>query len=201
VSERSQQRAALVLASEDEGAVSLSALYGAYRKELIAFVRQRFGAGPPEPEDVAQQAFVNFAVFTPRQVVNPRAFLYRTAVNIVLNHRKRERIGRRFFDAMPDDEELQRVSDGISPEKLVQAEEHYARVEAAIRAMPQPRRSYLLLNRVEGLSYAEIARRAGLSEAAIRKHVALAVRECGRTLQESGQPRTDGTRTDRRERA
>lgn len=179
-----------VLAPGDESDVSLAALYGSYRKELIAFLRHRFGAGPPEPEDVAQQAFVNFATFSPSQVINPRAFLYRTAVNIVLNHHKRERIGRRFLEAMPDDEELRQVSDGLSPEKLVQAEEHYARVEAVIRAMPQPRQSYLLLNRVEGLSYAEIARRAGLSESAIRKHVALAVRECGRTLQEAGQPGT-----------
>lgn len=173
--------------------MSLSALYGSYRKELIAFVRAKFGGGPPEPEDVAQQAFVNFATVTQGQVLNPRAFLYRTAVNIVLNHRKRERIGRRFLEPMPDVEELQQVRDDVSPEKQLQAEERYALVEAAIQAMPQPRRSYLLLNRVEGLSYAEIARRVGLSESVIRKHVALAVRECGRTLLERSPP-ADGER-------
>ncbi|WP_157995033.1 RNA polymerase sigma factor [Peristeroidobacter soli] len=179
MSEGSAEEAALA-GSE----MSLSVLYGSYRKELVAFVRSRFGGGPPEPEDVAQQAFVNFATVAPSQVLNPRAFLYRTAVNIVLNYRKRERIGRRFLTPMPETEELQQVRDEISPEKSAQAEEHYALVEAAIRAMPQPRRSYLLLNRVEGLSYAEIARRAGLSESVIRKHVALAVRECGRMLLE-----------------
>lgn len=160
----------------------MSSLYGSHCKELIAYVRSKFGGGPPEPEDVAQQAFVNFATVAPEQVLNPRAFLYRTAINIVLNHRKRERIGRRFLQPMPEVEELLQARDEISPEKRVQAAEHYALVEAAIRAMPQPRRSYLLLNRVEGLSYAEIARRAGLSESVIRKHVALAVRECGKQL-------------------
>jgi RNA polymerase sigma-70 factor (ECF subfamily) len=174
----------LALPAEGHSETSLSTLYGCYRKELIAFVRAKFGGGPPEPEDVAQQAFVNFATMASAQVLNPRAFLYRTAVNIVLNHRKRERIGRRFLQPMPDAEELQQARDEISPEKRAQAEQHYALVEEAIRAMPQPRRSYLLLNRVEGLSYAEIARRAGLSESAIRKHVALAVRECGRKLLE-----------------
>ena len=190
MSEGSPKPAALALSPDDGSAASLSTLYGCYRKELIAFVRTKFGGGPPEPEDVAQQAFVNFAAMSHAQVLNPRAFLYRTAVNIVLNHRKRERIGRRFLQPMPDAEELQQVRDEISPEKRLQAEEHYALVEAAIRAMPQARRSYLLLNRVEGLSYAEIARRAGLSESVIRKHVALAVRECGQTLLDSVPPST-----------
>jgi RNA polymerase sigma factor (sigma-70 family) len=163
----------------------LSELYGRYREELIAFVRAKFGAGPPEPEDVAQQAFANFAAleFSDR-IENPRAFLYRTASNIALNHRKHERAGRRILE--PPSAESDAARDDLSPEVVVQERERYALVEAAIRAMPRQRRSYLLLNRIEGLSYAEIARRMGLSEAAIRKHVALAVRECGAVLLAKG---------------
>ncbi len=168
-------------------------LYGRYRKELIAFVRSRFGAGPPEPEDVAQQAFVNFAALqSPGAVVNPRAFLYRTAVNIVINHHRRERIGRKFFEPAPDTEELQAVRDDLSPEVVIQDRERYAIVAATIRAMPVRRRKFLLLNRIEGVSYADIARDCGLSESAVRQHVALAVRECGAALGTGDAPEGKG---------
>lgn len=66
---------------------ALAGLYERYRRELVAFVRMKVG-GPPEPEDVAQQAFVNYAALDdPAAVRNPRAFLYRTAANIVTNQR------------------------------------------------------------------------------------------------------------------
>lgn len=161
----------------------LSDLYGHYRKELVAFVRLKFGQGPPEPEDVAQQAFANFAALGPANVVaNPRAFLYRTAYNIALNYRKRERIGRRFFEQSPDPAEIREARDDFNPEVVLLSKEQYALIERVIRAMPLQRRQFLLLNRLEGLSYAEIARRMGRAESVVRKQVALAIRECGAAL-------------------
>jgi RNA polymerase sigma factor (sigma-70 family) len=167
----------------------LSDLYGHYRKELVAFVRQKFGRGPPEPEDVAQQAFTNFAAlgFTDT-IVNPRAFLYRTAHNIVLNYRKHERIGRRFLEPSPDQKEICEARDDFNPEIVLSSREQYELLESAICAMPHMRRQFLLLNRVEGLSYAEIARRMGRSESMVRKQVALAIRECGAALLTADEP-------------
>lgn len=167
----------------------LSDLYGRYRKELIAFVRLKFGGGPPEPEDVAQQAFMNFAALGSRTaVLNPRAFLYRTAHNIVINHRKHERIGRQFFESAPAAHEICEARDDFNPEVVLLGKEQYSLIEGVIRAMPRKRRQFLLLNRIEGLSYAEIARRVGLSESVVRKHVALAVRECGSILLKAAEP-------------
>ncbi len=161
----------------------LSDLYGRHRAELIAFIRAKFGPGPPDPEDVAQQAFANFAALEGRTaVLNPRAFLYRTAHNIATNHRKHDRIGRRFLEPAPRSGEVHEARDDFNPETMLSDREQCRLLEDAIRAMPAQRRSYLLLNRIDGLSYAEIARRVGLSESAVRKHVALAVRECGAVL-------------------
>jgi RNA polymerase sigma factor (sigma-70 family) len=163
--------------------------YGRYRGELIAFIRTRFGVGPPDPEDVVQQAFMNFASLEfPGRIANPRAFLYRSAYNIVLNHRKHERIGRQFLEPATDADDVSHARDDLNPEVVVSNKEQYALLEAVIRAMPAKRREYLLLNRIEGLGYAEIARRVGLSESVIRKHVALAVRECGAALMQATEP-------------
>jgi RNA polymerase sigma factor (sigma-70 family) len=166
-------------------AKSLPELYGRYRAELIAFVRARFGSGPPEPEDVAQQAFANFAALGPHQnVANPRAFLFRIAHNIVINDRKHQSVGRRFLEASPDPREICEAREDFNPEVVLVGKEQYRLIEQVIRNMPEKRRRILLLNRLEGLSYAEIGRRLGLSESVVRKHTALAIRECAAVLLE-----------------
>jgi RNA polymerase sigma factor (sigma-70 family) len=167
----------------------LSDLYGRYRKELVAFVRRRFGAGPPDPEDIAQQAFTNFAAMGPAEsVANPRAFLFRTAHNIAVNDRKRRGVGRRFLEANPDPREIRDERYDLDPEVVLLSREQYSLIESVIRAMPWKRRQSLLLSRLEGLSYAEIGRRLGQSESAVRKQVAAAVRECGAVLLRAEQP-------------
>jgi RNA polymerase sigma factor (sigma-70 family) len=171
------------------GPKQLPELYGRYRAELIGFVRLKFGAGPPEPEDVVQRAFANFAALRPDKTVsNPRAFLYRTAHNIVINDRKRQLVGRRIFETAPDPHELCEARDDFNPEVVLLGQEQYRLIEQVIRHMPKKRRLILLLSRFEGLSYAEIARRTGLSESAVRKHTALAVRECAAVLVEAQEP-------------
>jgi len=167
----------------------LPELYGRHRAELIAFVRSKFGAGPPEPEDVAQQAFANYAALGPHATVtNPRAFLFRTAHNIVVNDRKRQQVGRRFFETAPQAHEICEARDDFNPEVVLLGKEQYRLIEQVIRDMPEKRRLVLLLNRFEDLSYAEIARRLGLSESVVRKHAALAIRECAAVLLEAQEP-------------
>jgi RNA polymerase sigma factor (sigma-70 family) len=170
-------------------AAPLSDLYGRYRNELVAFIRQKFGSGPPEPEDVAQQAFANFAAVGPNETIaNPRAFLYRTAHNIVINDRKHDRVGRRFLESNPDPTEICEARDDFDPEAVLVSGEQFRLIEQVIRDMPQKRRQSLLLSRLEGLTYAEIGQRLGQSERAVRKHVAAAIRECGAALQRAEQP-------------
>lgn len=170
-------------------------LYGRFRQELVAFVRRSFGNGPPEPEDLVQQAYANFAVAASTQtVLNPQAFLRRTAHNLGLNAYKRQRRERRYFERTPDPKETCEARTDWDPEVVLLNREQYALVEDAVRAMPLRRRQLLLLNRIEGLSYAEIGRRMGVSESMVRKQVAQAVRECGQALlaaDRTGRPGND----------
>lgn len=168
---------------------STSALYLRHRAELVTFIRRRFGSGPPDPEDIAQQAFANYAALGAGDAVtNPRAFLFRTAHNIVLNDRKHTRIGGRFLDSNPDPKEICEAREDFNPEVVLANRQRYWLVEQAIRAMPLKRRQCLLLHRIEGLSYAEIARRLGYSETNVRKQVMLGIRDCGAVLDEADSP-------------
>src|SRR5688572_3251372 len=74
--------------ADGERRQQLSDLYRVHWKGLCGYVRAQFGPGPPEPEDVAQTAFIRFAAADPAHIENPRAFLYATARNLVIDHHR-----------------------------------------------------------------------------------------------------------------
>lgn len=165
----------------------LSALYRRYHRELLGFVHRTLGNEGAEAEDVIQQAFIRFAERKNlHEIRNPRAFLYRTARNIAMNHHRHCKVVQIHSrdSALPGG----RGSDDLSPEVVLQEQELCRIVEETIRRMPGRRREFLLMHRVQGLSYAEIARRAGVSDTAVKKHVALALAACGLALEAGSRP-------------
>jgi RNA polymerase sigma-70 factor (ECF subfamily) len=165
----------------------LSAVYRKYHQELLGFVHRSLGNTGSEAEDVIQQAFIRFAERRDlHEIRNPRAFLYRTARNIAINHHRH----RKLVQTHARDGGLPGglASDELSPEIVLQEQELCRIVEETIRAMPPRRREFLLMHRVNGLAYAEIARRAGVSDTAVKKHVALAVAACGLALEAGSRP-------------
>lgn len=171
---------------EGAGAPGLADLYARYRAELVAFARRRVGAGPPEPDDLAQQAFANFAGLSdPDKVKNPRAFLYRTLANLIADDRKSSR---RRHGVDVDDAELEDLiqdHDEISPEIVLLDRERFSLVAAAIRALPRRQRRFLLLNRLEGMSLTDIARRNGVSISTARREVETAIGVCRRAISQN----------------
>jgi RNA polymerase sigma factor (sigma-70 family) len=68
--------------------------------------------------------------------------------------------------------ELGVYSNLVTASGTAQAREHLARVEACLQGLPEAQREAVLLSRIAGLSYAEIARAKGATESAIRGLVA-----------------------------
>ena len=169
-------------------AQSLEFLYRRHWRELCGYVRKTFGAGPPEPEDVAQQAFMSFAALeNPASIDNPRAYLYRTAHNIVVDERRRGASqSAALVTLLPG---VAEKSDDCTPERVLISKERLAVLTDAIRALPEERRRSFLFNRLHGLSCAEIARRTGYSDSAVKKHIAQAMDalEAALTAAERGQ--------------
>lgn len=168
----------MLLGREAATPASLRRLYLDHFAELCRTVRRKYGAGPPEPEDVAQAAFAKYAALPDRdRVENPRAFLFRMAHNIVVDEKRLQ--DRRAAHA--SDEQYRQEGEGradFSPERVFIGKEEFLLVEAALKAMPARDRRLFLLHRVEGLSYAEIARREKCSESGVRKAVKRALAAC-----------------------
>lgn len=61
---------------------------------------------------------------------------------------------------------------GLTPSRVAGAKEELSRVEQALQLLPDAQRDAVLLSRIAGLGYQEIARQKGISEAAVRGLVA-----------------------------
>lgn len=171
----------------------LSALYQRYWQELCRFIHAKFGAGPPEPEDVAQLAFTKLAAHkNPEEIHDPRAFLYQIARNIAVDYGRysgrRERILRESIQVSVE------KCDDFSPERVLISKEEFSSLEAAIKKLPPRHRSFLLMNRLENLSYAEIGRRAGMSPSGVRRIVEQALTQCLRTVRTDNLPKSQSGR-------
>ncbi|HEX6860481.1 MAG TPA: sigma-70 family RNA polymerase sigma factor [Caulobacteraceae bacterium] len=164
----SKARPVVELSGGEAQAGPLAALYRRHWAELTAYARRTFGAGPPEPEDIVQAAFARFAALPDNTTVaNPRAFLFRTAHNIALDARRSQaRHGAASLDPQFPGE-----GHDFSPEDVLVSREELARLEAAIAGLRPRQRTALLLHRLDGLSFAEIGRRMGVSPSGARKLV------------------------------
>lgn len=163
----------------------LASLYARHWKEIVAYVTRAFGHGPPDPEDAAQSAFAQYAALSePARILNPRAFLYRSASNFVLDFKRRART-REKFEISPEAALLMGGAEELTPERVLNGRERAAILEAAVLSLKPRHRELLILNRLHGLSYAEISRAKGISETEVRRVIAVAVRACDRALLEA----------------
>lgn len=171
--------------SPETCARELHALYTRHIEEVVSFARGKVGAGPPDPEDIAHQAFANYAALEdPKAVRNPIGFVMRTASNLIADHFRRSETKTTFaVDNMILADLIEAVEE-IGPETVVLGRERLERVMAALQELPRRQRRFLLLNRIDGVSYTEIARRNGVSSSTAHREVEAAAAFCQRALAE-----------------
>lgn len=164
---------------------ALGDCYREHRAELCRYAVNKFGLAEAEAEDLVQSAFARFAPqFEALDIENVRAFLYRAVGNAAIDQLRRSQVRRGFAQQVQGDPE--REIDSLGPERVMAGRQLLDLIRRALWDMPNKRRRLLLMNRVDGLSYAEIARREGLSETVVKKHVAKALAACQAELRANG---------------
>ncbi|MEM0912629.1 MAG: sigma-70 family RNA polymerase sigma factor [Pseudomonadota bacterium] len=151
------------------------ALYRDYAKTFVASLRKSFGDGPPDPEDVSQQAFKQLMErgdFT--SIKNLKAFLWRTATNIILGVKRGESVRARH------NFEIEQIyfplkDNKSNPERIISVRKQLKTINEVLRDMPAKRRNVVILHRIEGLPLAEVGRRLGISRQNAAKHLARGV--------------------------
>lgn len=163
--------------------MALDRLYRLYRDQVRRYIARTFGAGPPDPDDVVQAVFENFAALEDAgQIKNPPAFLIRSAHNYVLDQRRREAVR---ASHRQDAGHLASETDDLDAERVLSAKDRLALLNRVIQAMEPRRREWLILNRIHGLSFAEISRRKGVSQTLVKNVVGQALMLCEQALREA----------------
>ena len=155
---------------ETSNRLSIDDLYRQHAAELCTAVLRRFGAGPPDPEDVVHAAFVRYAkIEDTSKIKNTRAFLYTITRNIVLDHKRHEKRTEAFVDEVLRD--AGHSVETLTPEDVLEQREQFDIMVAAMKTLPKAQRQVIAMNRLEGKTYNEIAAATGWSTAKISRQI------------------------------
>ncbi|MGX2039717.1 sigma-70 family RNA polymerase sigma factor [Methylocaldum sp. MU1018] len=146
-------------------------------RDLFRFFRQRIGC-PDTAADLTQEAQLRVWQHTREdRIDNPRAFAFRIAENLVVDHRRRQAV-RKICVPLEDEHTDTVAGFDPAPEHSLEQKDRLRRLNAALSELPEKCRTAFLLNRLEGLSRREIAARLNVSESMIAKYLAQAMRHC-----------------------
>lgn len=159
-------------------------MFERYYRELLNFlarqVRDRDVAA-----DLAQESYarVYAAERKGTAVRDPRALLYRTARNLVTDHHRRETVRAVDDDAALEPDQHHGPT-AFEPDAILASQQGLAAMTATIDALPPRCREAFVLFKFDGLSYAEIARRMGISPRTVEMQLQIAMAACWRCLEE-----------------
>ncbi|GGB05618.1 DNA-directed RNA polymerase sigma-70 factor [Brucella endophytica] len=162
----------------DTRTADLARLYETEHTRLRSIVRRLIG-NPNVAEDVVQQAFANILARTDETAAN-FAYVRQAVRNLALNHL---RDTRRRGEAELTGFELDTIADERpSPEMAALYRSELRRLLQAVAELPPRRREAFTLNKVEGLSYDEIAERMGISRNTVISQIVSAMLALDRAL-------------------
>ena len=141
----------------------------AFSRVRAALMRR--GRSAHDADDLVQEAWVRLAYYEREQAVaKPEAFLMRTALNLSIDtQRMRVNHGEEVLL-----DEVVLIDAAPTAEAVVLARERVARLGVCLGRLSEKTRDIFLANRIDGMSYQEIAQRHQLSISTVEKHIAKA---------------------------
>lgn len=160
-----------------------------YYRELLNFLSRKV-ADRATAADLVQESYarVYAAEQTGLAVRDPRALLYKTARNLVIDQGRRGDVRARF--AEPEDGVASNEPDNalgpaaFEPDAAMESQQMVNAMLATIDSLPPRCRQAFILHKFDGLTHAEVAERMGVSVKMVEQHVRNAVQACQRCRNE-----------------
>jgi len=168
----------------DEAA--LARLMDRWQGPVLSYVCRFLGCPPEEARDVAQEVFLRVWAHAGRWKPNARfsTWLFTIVSNLCRNQLRSERRRPQMVELAAESQALL-APENQGPHSLAEAGETAARIQAALAELPENQRAALLLKRVEGLRYREIATVLEVSESAVESLLVRARRSLRKKLKKS----------------
>ncbi|QLF93497.1 sigma-70 family RNA polymerase sigma factor [Pseudomonas sp. ABC1] len=152
----------------------LDALYREHHRWLNGWLRQRLG-DREQAADISHDTFVRLIAGTLVQPLRePRSFLATVAKRVMVDHLRRRSLEQAYLEAVALEPELA----ACSPEERLLMLETLLQLDAMLDGLGPKVRQAFLLAQLDGLGYAEIARRLGVSVSSVTKYMAKATEQC-----------------------
>jgi len=141
---------------------------------LCGFLHQRYGNGPPDPEDVAQATFERISGLDGLvDIRNPRGFLFTIAGRIFIDRIRKRAVSDKYIDQLLN---LNGVAvEEITPERVYSAREDFKAILNDLKNMSPIHREVVLRHRILGQTYDEISCATELSPASISRYLKVAM--------------------------
>lgn len=169
-------------------------MFERYYRELLSFLSRKV-TDRTVAADLTQESYarVYAAQASGSCIGDPRALLYQTARNLVIDHQRhgdvRASVEIPSTQAGPDEAHGSR---NWEPETAMSSQQGVSALVTVIDNLPLRCREAFMLNRFEGLTYAMVAERMGISVKAVEQHIKHALDACERcraqSAGESGMP-------------
>ncbi|NLG78186.1 MAG: RNA polymerase sigma factor [Xanthomonadaceae bacterium] len=150
--------------------------YEQYHAELHRFLIRRLQSAH-HAQDLAQEAYLRLLRVERAELVRqPRAYLYRIAVNLISEFRLRASREPIVFDSDALAAAAEHLADAPADEGERAADAQ--QIELILEQLPPLYRAIFVLRKRDGLSYQEIAERLEISVHTVKKYLARAVAKC-----------------------
>lgn len=129
-------------------------------------------------EDIAQEAFIK--VWEKRKTIRQKTvktLLYTIAGNLCKNRFEHQQVVFEFTN------NYQQNNIAVSPEFELELKEFNNKLQNAIGRLNEKQRTVFLMNRIDGLTYQQIAHNLGLSVKAVEKRMKNALDELKKTIE------------------
>lgn len=161
----------------------VSALVRDHAQDLQQFLARRLGC-IDTAQDLVQDTFLRVLQNrSGEDLNNPRAFLFRVATNLLIDHHRRQQ--HRDTVTLNDPEHpIDQADQSPSIETVVWSKQQIARLSQAIEELPPKCRQVFLLIKFHHFSHAEVAAKLDISQSTVVKHMIKAVDFCRGKLEE-----------------
>jgi RNA polymerase sigma-70 factor (ECF subfamily) len=127
-----------------------------------------------EADDLTQEAYLRLTRMTRMTLVrSPKAFLFKTAVNLLRDRSRRSYT--RMIATSVSTHDLELEDKCAEPSRILESRQRLSAATSAVAALKPATQRAFLLNRLEAKSYAQIAAEMGISTSMVEKHVSAAI--------------------------
>jgi RNA polymerase sigma-70 factor (ECF subfamily) len=160
---------------------------------LVRFLARKL-PNPADVQDIRHDIYVRILEAAERELpASPKAFLFSVARHILIDRARRDRIV--AIDLLEDLDVLNVLVEEQTPERRETGRQQLQRLSHLIQRLPDRCRDVVWMRRVEEVPQKVIARRLGIAEATVEKHLVRGIRMLADALY--GSERNDGERMPR----